>query len=49
MKQFIQRNITYIGTVIIVLTLGLAWAWFSWKLAVVIFLALLGNNFEQSH
>ena len=37
-----------IGAIIGIGNLSLIWYWFSWKLALVIFLALLSNNLEQS-
>lgn len=38
----------YIGLVIGLASLILAWICFSWKLSIVIFLALWGNNIQQS-
>ncbi len=38
------------GSVIGTISLVIAWNWFDWKLALVLFLLLLGNNmskFEQ--
>lgn len=39
--------INLIGFVILGITVTLAWVWFSWKLSLLLFLALLGNNFER--
>lgn len=37
-----------LGMVISIMAYGLAWWLYDWKLAVVIFLAITGNNLERS-
>ena len=36
------------GSIIALLNLTFAWIVYDWKLALIIFLALLGNNLERS-
>ena len=44
----ILKHITLIGAVIGFTAMGLGWYWFSWKLSLVIFLAIMGNNMERA-
>jgi len=37
-----------IGMLIGIVALGLTYYWFSWKLVLVIFLSIYGNNLEQA-
>lgn len=43
-----MKILNIIGTVVGLIALAMAWVWFGWKLSLVIFLALMGNNFERS-
>ncbi len=43
-----MKVLNIIGMVIGITAMALAWIWFGWKLSLVIFLALMGNNFERS-
>lgn len=43
-----MKKIVYIGTALLITSLILAVIWFGWKLALVLFLALTGNNFERA-
>lgn len=47
--SIMKKHIGKVGGLIIVISIILAWVFFSWKLALVIFLALLGNNLEQKY
>ena len=35
------------GTLMLIIAFLLAWYWFNYKLMLILFLALLGNNLEQ--
>ena len=37
-----------LGAVVGLVAMSLAWYWFSWKLTLIILLALFGNNLERS-
>lgn len=37
----------YVALIVLITAMVLAWTWFGWKLALVIFLGLFGNNLEQ--
>lgn len=39
--------IKFIGIIILLTALILAGVWYGWKLPVVLFLTVVGNNFEQ--
>jgi len=41
------KYINLLGTLVLFITFALAWYWFTWKLALVLFLALFGNNLER--
>lgn len=43
-----QTILQIIGAVAGITALALAWIWFGWKLPLVLFLALLGNNLQQN-
>jgi len=45
----IVKGLIFIGIIISITATVLAVVWFGWKLAVVIFLALLGNNLERNN
>jgi hypothetical protein len=47
-KLYIMKTINYFGAALGLVAIGLAWMWFGWKLPLVIFLALYGNNMERS-
>ena len=42
-----MKNIKYIGMAIGIIAMSLAWMWFGWRMPLVIFLALMGNNMER--
>lgn len=42
-----MKKISYVGTIIGLLAMGLAWYWFGWQLVVVLMLAIWGNNVER--
>ena len=42
-----MKNIKYIGMAIGIIAMSLAWMWFGWRMPLVIFLALMGNNIER--
>ena len=44
-----MKKIKYIGMVIGIIAMSLAWMWFGWKMPLVIFLALIGNNIERTN
>jgi len=37
-----------LGVIVGIISMGLAWYIYDWKLMIIIFLALWGNNLEQS-
>ena len=41
------KTINYIGTAVLIATMVLSVIWYDWKLALLIYMALLGNNFER--
>lgn len=41
-------NKILLGLVIGIIAMTLGWIWFGWKLSLVMFLALMGNNLERS-
>ena len=41
------KTINYIGTAVLIATMILSVIWYDWKLALLIYMALLGNNFER--
>lgn len=43
-----MKALNIIGMVVGITAMALGWIWFGWKLSLVIFLALMGNNFERS-
>ena len=43
-----MKKINYLGAIIGILSMGLGWYWFSWKLSLVIILAIAGNNMERN-
>jgi len=43
-----MKLINIIGMVIGITAIVLGWIWFGWKLPLVIFLALMGNNMERN-
>ncbi len=43
-----MRPLNIVGTLLIIAALVLSWIWFDWKLSLIIFLALMGNNLERS-
>lgn len=43
-----MKTLNYIGMAVGITAFTLAWIWFSWKLALIIFLALAGNNMERN-
>lgn len=43
-----QTVLQIIGAVAVITAIVLAWIWFGWKLPLVLFLALLGNNLQQN-
>ena len=42
-----MKSIKIIGGILLLIGGGLAWYWFSWKLTLILFLVLTGNNMEQ--
>jgi len=44
MKRKTKKQLLWVAAIIGATSMGLGWYWFDWKLCVVIFLALLGNN-----
>ena len=43
-----MKNTQIIGAIIIIISLIGAWFFYDWKLAVIIYLAITGNNIEQN-
>lgn len=41
-------NKKWVGVLLLTIALGLAWYYFDYKLSIILFLALTGNNFERS-
>jgi hypothetical protein len=41
------KTINYIGMAVLIVTMILAVVWYDWKLALLIYMALAGNNLEQ--
>ena len=37
-----------LGFIVLIISIALGWYWFGYKLPIVIFLSLLGNNLERS-
>jgi len=44
-----NKSLRYLGSAILVISLVSAWCFYDWKLAIILFLALAGNNLEQNH
>ena len=42
-----MKKLELIGSGILLIAMALAWIFFSWKLVLVLFLVLTGNNIEQ--
>ena len=42
-----ENKLTVLGSLIGITAMGMAWWLYDWKLALIIFLALFGNNLEQ--
>jgi hypothetical protein len=42
-----KNIVMLVGTLIIAIAITLAVIWFGWKLAIVIYVALMGNNIEN--
>ena len=50
MKKLLENNVgivNIIGMLLFFTSMTFAWIWFSWKLTLIIFLAVAGNNFER--
>lgn len=43
-----MKTVNYIGMALLITAMSLGWIWFDWKLSLVIFLALSGNNMERN-
>ena len=43
-----MKVVNYIGMAVVITAMALGWIWFGWKLSLVIFLALAGNNMERN-
>lgn len=43
-----MKTINCIGVAVIVTAVVLSWAWFGWKLPLVVFLFIVGNNMERA-
>lgn len=43
-----MKVVNYIGMAVLITAMALGWIWFGWKLSLVIFLALAGNNMERN-
>lgn len=46
-KTKIVKIIKSTGVLIGIIALALAWIFYGWQLALILFLALMGNNFDQ--
>jgi len=44
-----KKTLQIIGALVGLSSFVLAWYFYDWKLSVIIFLALLGNNIERSN
>jgi hypothetical protein len=44
-----MKNKKYIGMILLILSVGMAFVWYGWQLGLIIWLALAGNNLEQKH
>jgi hypothetical protein len=42
-----MKNTKYIGTFLLILSIGMAFICYGWQLGLIIWLALAGNNIEQ--
>lgn len=43
-----MKKINYIGMILTTTALILGWLWFGWKLSLVLFIAITGNNMEMN-
>jgi D-alanyl-lipoteichoic acid acyltransferase DltB (MBOAT superfamily) len=44
-----MKNLKYIGTILLIVSIAMAFVWYGWQLGFIIWLALAGNNLEQKH
>ena len=42
-----MKKLKYIGMAIGIISMSLSWMWFGWRMPLVIFLAIMGNNIER--
>ena len=43
-----MKTTNYLGMVSLIIAIILAWIWFGWKMPLVMFLFVMGNNMERS-
>lgn len=46
MKKLSKTNM--LGMIIFLIAIGLSWYWFNWKMPIIIFLFIMGNNMERN-